>query len=148
MWSLYWFQMHENVLTSQNAILLGEKTDSHSNMSERLKLLTTRHDETLSKIKGRHDQVPRDIEDEVLGLLYRFWLITPVWQVKQRLDLWQLYRNEQKKLLLWLGRVENEQFQLNLRYRYLHLRTLTTNLNKIEVSSASYLPMNPRCHFE
>lgn len=51
--------------------------------------------------------------------------------MKQKLELWQRYREEQKALFLWLKRIENEQSRLNL--RYLHLRTIDSNLSKIKV---------------
>lgn len=102
-------EIHQNVLTSQQAIL-SVKTDRNvipdSSLLEKFNKLSTLHNETLSRIIARHT----DIE--------------------QRLKLWNKYKNDHTNLLNWLKEKEREKSRLQL--RYIHLQRIPHILNTIQ----------------
>lgn len=110
--------MHQNLLTSQQSVLLskGEDTDDklggglvELSVAEQFNSLTNLHNETLARIMERHGEV------------------------RERLAAWDRYRHDQARLLCWLRDTERERSRLQL--RYIHTRRVPKMLRRIEVSS-------------
>lgn len=102
-------EIHQNVLTSQQAIL-SVKTDralmTDSNLLEKFNKLLVLHNETLSRIIARHTDID------------------------QRLKLWNKYKNDHNNLLNWMKEREREKSRLQL--RYIHLQRIPHILNIIQ----------------
>lgn len=102
-------EIHQNVLTSQQAIL-AVKTDAtiniDSNLADKFNQLSALHNETLSRIIDRHAEI------------------------KHRLKMWDKYGNDQNNLLLWLKEKEREKSRLQL--RYIHLQRIPHILQEIQ----------------
>lgn len=107
-------EVHQNLLTTQQNVLkpIG---DSESKLGsglvelsviEQFNSLTNLHNETLSKIIDRHTEV------------------------RNRLNLWDKYRNDQNRLLSWLRDMEKERERLQL--RYIHIRRIPKILARIQ----------------
>lgn len=101
-------EVHQNLLTTQQNVLLPAETSRliESNVMEQFNSLTNFHNETLSKIIDRHNEV------------------------SDRLRAWNTYREDQNKLLAWLKEMEEERERLQL--RYVHLRRLPKVLMRIQ----------------
>lgn len=102
-------EIHKNLLTDQQHLVLSIRADKNRDLSisEKFNALTNLHNETLSKIMDRHASV------------------------RNRLDAWDKYRQDQSKLLAWLKDIERERSRLQL--RFIHLRRLDKIINKIEI---------------
>lgn len=102
-------QLHQNLLTTQQNVLkpLDNKQSCVIEMSvmEQFNSLTNLHNETLSRIMERHNEV------------------------QMRLNAWDKYRQDQSKLLLWLKDLEKERERLQL--RYIHIRRVPKVLSRI-----------------
>lgn len=79
-------------------------------VAEQFNSLTNLHNETLARIMERHGEV------------------------RERLDSWDRYRQDQARLLSWLRDTERERGKLQL--RYIHTRRVPKMLQRIEVSSS------------
>lgn len=110
-------QVHQNLLTSQQSVLLSKSDDPDGNLgkglvelsvTEQFNSLTNLHNETLARIMERHGEV------------------------RERLAAWDRYRQDQARLLCWLRDTERERGRLQL--RYIHTRRVPKMLQRIEVS--------------
>ncbi|KAK9711351.1 Nuclear envelope localization domain [Popillia japonica] len=101
-------EVHQNLLTTQQNVLLPTEASKliESNVMEQFNSLTNFHNETLSKIIDRHNEV------------------------SDRLRAWSTYREDQNKLLGWLKEMEEDRERLQL--RYVHLRRLPKVLMRIQ----------------
>lgn len=107
-------QIHQNLLTTQQNVLKpgGRKEDQlagslvESSVMEQFNSLTNLHNETLSRIMDRHNEV------------------------QTRLDAWEKYKEDQNKLLNWLKSIEKERERLQL--RYMHIRGIPKLLSRIQ----------------
>ncbi|KRT78410.1 hypothetical protein AMK59_8618, partial [Oryctes borbonicus] len=101
-------EVHQNLLTTQQNVLLPVEASKliESNVMEQFNSLTNFHNETLSKIIDRHNEV------------------------SDRLKAWSTYREDQNKLLTWLKEMEEDRERLQL--RYVHLRRLPKVLMRIQ----------------
>lgn len=111
-------QVHQNLLTSQQSVLLSKSDDPDGKLgkglvelsiTEQFNSLTNLHNETLARIMERHGEV------------------------RERLAAWDHYRQDQARLLCWLRDTERERGRLQL--RYIHTRRVPKMLQRIEVSS-------------
>jgi nesprin-1 len=111
-------QVHQNLLTSQQSVLLSKSDDPDGKLgrglvelsvAEQFNSLTNLHNETLARIMERHGEV------------------------RERLTSWDRYRHDQARLLCWLRDTERERGRLQL--RYIHTRRIPKMLQRIEVSS-------------
>lgn len=111
-------QIHQNLLTTQKTILISKneeclkegKFDGNAfddAVIEQFSSLTNLHNETLSKIIDRHDEI------------------------SDRITAWDKYRNDQSKILTWLKNMEQEKEKLQL--RYIHIRRVPKILNKLQL---------------
>lgn len=100
-------QLHQNLLTTQQNVLkpLDAKEKVELSVMEQFNSLTNLHNETLSRIMERHNEV------------------------QNRLDAWDKYRQDQNKLLAWLKDMEKERERLQL--RYIHMRRVPKVLSRI-----------------
>ena len=103
-------EVHENLLTSQQAVLTPLKNDSSQmvdqQVAEPFNALNNLHHQTLARITDRHGEIV------------------------MRLSAWDKYRNDQTRLLDWLKEKEKERTRLQL--RYINLRRVPTILQHIE----------------
>lgn len=97
-------EIHQNVLTSQQAIL--SLVDIDPGLTEKFKQLSTLHNETLLRIIDQHGKI------------------------ELRLKLWNKYKNDQSNLLIWLKEKEREKSRLQL--RYIHLQRIPHILQVIK----------------
>ncbi|XP_046389126.1 uncharacterized protein LOC124158024 [Ischnura elegans] len=113
-------EVHQNLLTAQQSILLSKSEDkvdggdviskkaaTNSLVMEQFNSLTNLHNETLARIMERHGKV------------------------RTRMTGWERYRCDQDGLLRWLKDMEHEKQKLQL--RYIHVRSLPLTINKIQV---------------
>lgn len=103
-------QVHQNLLSTQQNVLL-EKSSTEvaagdARVMDQFNVLTNLHNETLSRIVDRHQQV------------------------SDRLESWDQYRLDQSKLLAWLKDMERERGRLQL--RYIHVRRVPKVLTRIQ----------------
>lgn len=106
-------QVHQNLLTTQQNVLKPLENKENlveglveSTLMEQFNSLTNVHNETLSRIMDRHNEV------------------------QNRLDAWERYRKDQQNLLDWLKNVEQEKEKLQL--RYMHIRRIPKLISRIE----------------
>lgn len=102
-------EIHQNVLTSQQAILstrTNESVNVDLNFTEKFQQLLVLHSETLLRIIDRHAEI------------------------ELRLKLWNKYRNDQSNLLTWLKEKEREKSRLQL--RYIHIQRIPYMLRVIQ----------------
>ena len=104
-------EVHQNCLTSQHSVLLSRKDsppqDFSRSVQEQFNSLANLHNETLSRIMERHNEV------------------------NKRLQLWDNYRRDQSRLLNWLRDMTREQSRLQL--RYIHLRRIPKLSEQIDL---------------
>lgn len=99
-------EVHQNVLTSQKAILDGSATAIEPALADRFGSLSALHNDTLAAIIRRHDEI------------------------QLRINLWSGYNADQSRLLDWLKEKEREKSRLQL--RYIHLQRIPHTLQSIE----------------
>ncbi|XP_067009872.2 muscle-specific protein 300 kDa isoform X2 [Anabrus simplex] len=119
-------EVHQNLLTSQQSVLLSKSDANEGRLGgglvelsvvEQFNSLTNLHNETLARIMERHSEV------------------------RDRLAAWDRYRKDQARLLGWLRDRERERSHLQL--RYIHLRRvpkvqlcIQTLLDKVPIGEA------------
>lgn len=103
-------EVHQNVLTSQRSILSLKTNKDGSNVDatlvDKFDKLTDLHNETLTRIIDRHNEIER------------------------RIRMWNNYQNDQSRLLEWLKEKEREKSRLQL--RYIHTQRIPHTLQTIE----------------
>lgn len=99
-------EVHQNVLSSQKTILDNSATTIDQTLADRFNLLSNLHNETLSAIIKRHNEI------------------------QLRIQLWAKYNTDQSRLLDWLKEKEHEKSRLQL--RYIHLQRIPHTLQTIE----------------
>ncbi|KAG8236159.1 hypothetical protein J437_LFUL001566 [Ladona fulva] len=112
-------EVHQNLLTAQQSILLSKSDDDveggdlitkkaakSGQVMEQFNSLTNLHNETLARIMERHGKV------------------------RTRIMGWEKYRHDQEILLQWLREMEQEKQKLQL--RYIHVRSLPNTISKIQ----------------
>lgn len=104
-------EVHQNLLTTQQNVLNPDNTRKlasglvESNVLEEFNSLTNIHNETLLNIMKRHALI------------------------RERLDAWDKYTNDQKKVLNWLKDMERERERLHL--RFIHIRQIPQVMTRI-----------------
>lgn len=108
-------EIHQNLLATQKSVLNSKNDGSNKDdllqlsdnaVMEQFSSLTNLHNETLSRIMDRHEQI------------------------NERITSWDKYRIDQAKLLQWLKDMEREREKLQL--RYIHMRRVPKILHRIQ----------------
>lgn len=109
----YLCEVHKNLLTSQHAVFSTNDgkdfiygNDSNMDVKQEFDVLNNLHKEIITRLITRHIEI------------------------ETRLTAWIQYQNRHKEILVELQNIEKERFRLQL--RYLHLKTIPRNLQKIE----------------
>ncbi|KAK6640340.1 hypothetical protein RUM44_012027 [Polyplax serrata] len=104
-------EVHQNLLTSQQSVLASRQDpmtkDFTQVLQEQFNSLANLHNETLARIMDRHNEV------------------------NKRLQMWDIYRHDQSRVLAWLRDMNRDQSRLQL--RYIHLRRLPKLLEQINL---------------
>lgn len=101
-------EIHQNLLITQQNVLNPENTrklTSELSVLEQFNSLTNIHNETLSNIMKRHSMI------------------------RDRLDAWNRYTEDQNKILNWLKNTEKERERLQL--RFIHIRRIQQIIARI-----------------
>lgn len=100
-------RVHRNLLTSQRSVLMNENRETKNrDLVDKFDTLTNLHNETLSRIVERHDEVCT------------------------RIAAWDEYREIYTELLRWLKEIEKEKEKLQL--RYVHIKRINKILTNIQ----------------